>query len=220
MAEAEAQQAMVVTREELYRQVWETPMSRLALRYGITGNGLAKICDRLRVPYPPRGYWARKAAGQNVTTYRLLAAHDVPKDATIVPTPPKLKPKLPTADSREQPDKEYRDAVSVTVADRLVRPHPVIAGWIEKYQRAKAGAKGEYDPLRKRFVGPAEHREINRRRYRILDAIFKALERQGGKIKEEDRKGVFVELNGECIEIQLREKYKQVRRPLTGREKQ
>jgi len=41
-----------VSRKELYQQVWETPMSRLAQRYGISGNGLAKICDRIRVPYP------------------------------------------------------------------------------------------------------------------------------------------------------------------------
>lgn len=43
--------AVEVTREELFRQVWETPMTRLAAKYGITGNGLAKICDRLNVPY-------------------------------------------------------------------------------------------------------------------------------------------------------------------------
>jgi hypothetical protein len=48
-------QPVVVTRDDLYRQVWETPMSRLGEQYGITGNGLAKICERLKVPYPPRG---------------------------------------------------------------------------------------------------------------------------------------------------------------------
>lgn len=41
-----------VTREELYRMVWDKPMIRLAEKFGITGNGLAKVCDRLDVPYP------------------------------------------------------------------------------------------------------------------------------------------------------------------------
>ena len=54
-----------LTREELYAMVWRTPMSRLAEEFGITGNGLAKICDRLEVPYPPRGYWAKKQAGRS-----------------------------------------------------------------------------------------------------------------------------------------------------------
>ena len=72
-----------VTREELYRLVWETPMSRLATKYGISGNGLGKICDRLNVPFPPRGYWAKKAAGHKVAKYRLVINDDVPQIATI-----------------------------------------------------------------------------------------------------------------------------------------
>ena len=53
MAGEGAKQPVTVTRDHLYRQVWATPMSKLALHYGISGNGLAKICDRLRIPYPP-----------------------------------------------------------------------------------------------------------------------------------------------------------------------
>ncbi len=60
-----------VSHEELYHQVWQTPRSRLALAYGISGNGLVKICDRLNAPYPKRGYCARKTAGQRVITFRL-----------------------------------------------------------------------------------------------------------------------------------------------------
>lgn len=43
-------QPTVLTREELYSAVWATPMSRLVEDYGISGNGLAKICDRENVP--------------------------------------------------------------------------------------------------------------------------------------------------------------------------
>jgi hypothetical protein len=72
-------------------------MNRLADQYGITGNGLAKICDRLKIPYPPRGYWAKKAAGKKVVTYRLPeAAEDTPHSVTIRPTPaPPKPPELP-----------------------------------------------------------------------------------------------------------------------------
>ena len=50
---------MVLTREQLFRQVWSEPMGKLASRYGLTGNGLAKICDRLNIPRPPRAHWSR-----------------------------------------------------------------------------------------------------------------------------------------------------------------
>jgi AcrR family transcriptional regulator len=49
-----------LTREELYERVWTQPTSALAREFGISANGLAKICDRLLVPHPPRGYWAGK----------------------------------------------------------------------------------------------------------------------------------------------------------------
>jgi len=64
MPDAEARKPVTLSREELYAQVWATPISRLAAQYGVSGNGLAKICGRLHVPYPPRGHWARKAAGK------------------------------------------------------------------------------------------------------------------------------------------------------------
>jgi hypothetical protein len=55
------------TRKELYDPVWSEPMIKLGARYNISGNGLAKACRRAAIPVPPRGYWARKAAGQKVT---------------------------------------------------------------------------------------------------------------------------------------------------------
>lgn len=55
-----------VSREELYEQVWKTPMSRLAAEYGVSDVALAKTCRRMNVPKPGRGYWARLAAGEKV----------------------------------------------------------------------------------------------------------------------------------------------------------
>ncbi|WP_128970418.1 hypothetical protein [Bradyrhizobium tropiciagri] len=79
-----------VTREELYRMVWLKPIIRLAEEFGITGNGLAKVCDKLDVPYPPRGHWAKKEAGKPVVTLKLPFLRDeIPKAIDIHPTQPK-----------------------------------------------------------------------------------------------------------------------------------
>lgn len=59
-------QRVKLTREELYAQVWAEPMQHLAKRYGLSDRGLAKMCERMCVPVPGRGYWARKAAGKTV----------------------------------------------------------------------------------------------------------------------------------------------------------
>lgn len=53
-----------LTRKSLYDLVWSRPLSAVARELGISGNGLSKICDRLLIPYPPRGHWAKAHAGR------------------------------------------------------------------------------------------------------------------------------------------------------------
>jgi hypothetical protein len=56
----------IKTREDLYKVVWSKPMLKLAEEYGISGRGLAKLCERLAVPVPPRGYWRKVSLGQRI----------------------------------------------------------------------------------------------------------------------------------------------------------
>ena len=53
-----------LTRAELYRRVWSEPIAAVAATLGISGNAVTRICNRLLVPYPPRGYWAKKRSGR------------------------------------------------------------------------------------------------------------------------------------------------------------
>jgi len=53
-------------RPTLFERVWSIPVDKLAKDWGLSGRGLSKACSRLKVPVPPRGYWARVAAGQRV----------------------------------------------------------------------------------------------------------------------------------------------------------
>lgn len=53
-----------LTRRRLYDLVWTRPLSVLAAEFGISASGLSKICDRMLVPCPPRGHWAKTRAGQ------------------------------------------------------------------------------------------------------------------------------------------------------------
>jgi hypothetical protein len=53
-----------VEREALYAEVWATPMSTLAGKYGVSDVFLRRVCTRLGIPCPPRGYWAKRKSGQ------------------------------------------------------------------------------------------------------------------------------------------------------------
>lgn len=63
-----------VTREYLHQLVWESPVSEVAARFGVTDVGLAKACRRSAIPIPPRGYWAKLEAGKWIDPTPLLAA--------------------------------------------------------------------------------------------------------------------------------------------------
>ena len=52
------------SREELFVMVWERPATEVARELGLSDVGLGKLCERLQVPKPPRGYWARVRAGR------------------------------------------------------------------------------------------------------------------------------------------------------------
>jgi hypothetical protein len=55
-----------LTREELYELVWERPVSKVAVEFAISDVALHKICRKHNVPVPPRGHWAKLAAGKPV----------------------------------------------------------------------------------------------------------------------------------------------------------
>ncbi|MFB9264755.1 hypothetical protein ACFFWD_16535 [Bradyrhizobium erythrophlei] len=127
-----------VTREELHQMVWQTPMVRLAKEFGISGNGLAKVCDKLDVPYPPRGYWAKKEAGKPVIAFKLPPRKDsIPNAADIHPTPPK-PPRLPKAQQSAAAAAERLG--DIVVPSNLDDLHPRVRAWIADHEKNKRNA--------------------------------------------------------------------------------
>ena len=56
---------LTLSRIALYDMVWSRPMVEVAKDFNISDVALAKRCKAVDVPVPPRGWWARKTAGQN-----------------------------------------------------------------------------------------------------------------------------------------------------------
>jgi len=65
-------------RQKLYEEVWSEPTQQVAARYGISGAAIGKVCRCLRIPKPPRGYWAKKASGRRVNARPKLPTFGVP----------------------------------------------------------------------------------------------------------------------------------------------
>jgi hypothetical protein len=53
-------------RQSLYEEVWSQPLTRLGKKYGLSDNGVRKICIALNIPLPKAGHWAKIAAGHQI----------------------------------------------------------------------------------------------------------------------------------------------------------
>lgn len=197
-----------VTREELYQMVWDKPMIRLAEEFGVTGSGLAKVCDRLNVPYPPRGHWAKKEAGKPVVTLKLPRRRDgIPSSADIHPTPPKPTPCPAAEQAAAMVADRIRDALSAS-NDNL---HPRVQAWIAAHKKRQKERELE-NKNRRRDIGWAsplipDLTERDLYRFRATSAIFYAVEKAGGTIDKSSASGKITFLiDGHQVECSIVEK--------------
>jgi len=173
-----------LTRDELYGLVWTEPMWTLAKRYGFSDVGLAKICKKLRVPVPWRGYWARKQAGQNVrrTPLGKLPAGAGPAMREVV-----IRQRVVAhADGSDadgpvesQERFERNPANEIHVASILEAPHSLVAQSVLALRRSKANASGVLQPKPGTCLDVRVSPAAADRAMCILDALLKALETRG-----------------------------------------
>lgn len=164
--------ATPVTRETLYEEVWTEPMTVVAARYGVSGSFLARVCARLNVPRPPRGYWARHAVGKATMRLALPAArsHDeLPWSRGGEPVrAPRPLPKPPEATRRPR----RRPAA--------VRPslHPLIRGAHEHFDGARE--RDDYlRPSKKLLVDFVVSKKTVSRALEVANELFLLLEDRG-----------------------------------------
>ncbi|WP_114943876.1 hypothetical protein [Microvirga calopogonii] len=67
---------MQLTRRALYDPFWSKPVTKVAAEFQISDVGPGKICDRHRVPTPPRGYWAKIEVGSKVKQALFVEVND------------------------------------------------------------------------------------------------------------------------------------------------
>jgi hypothetical protein len=69
-------ESVILTRRQLYDLIWSKPLRDVAGDLGLSDVGLAKVCDRHRVPRPPQGYWNKLHAGKKVKQTIFVEATD------------------------------------------------------------------------------------------------------------------------------------------------
>ena len=133
-----------IKREELYEEVWATPLTQLCAKYGLSDNGLRKFCKRLNVPVPQRGYWAKVDAGHKPRKTAL------PKEAQqsvaqifVVPKPIRTAAdEVDVAWLKEREAYEADAAHAITLVLKPRRWHAAIAPLHEFFRAGGAGGRG------------------------------------------------------------------------------
>src|SRR5437867_3393657 len=170
-------------RDQLYEQVWAEPVTKVAARYGISDVALAKVCRKLDVPVPPRGYWRRLERGWQPARPPLSKRRPgIPCSVELMNRPPTSDgaPRSPEVEAQEAFEQQPRNRVRVP--RRLVDPHPLVARTAERLRVAKPGKYGTVgawgDKTLDVQVGP---RSVERA-LRLMDALVKALEARGLRV--------------------------------------
>lgn len=183
----------IVDRNTLYEQIWTVPAMQLALRYGISDVGLAKVCRRHRIPRPPRGYWAKIRSGQRVRRPSLPKVDESLQEVYInganMPFNNSDETSLSSKSSRER----------ILVPAKLISPHSLVEA---AYQQLTSATPGQDKMVKTNPVTAADIRvqpEMVDRALRVFDTFAKTWEQEGGQI-------VLGEINGNpCTAVAIGE---------------
>lgn len=192
-------------RAKLLEEVWAEPVQIVAKRYGLSDVGLKKLCSRLLIPTPPRGYWAKRKAGRAVPSCPLLkpfkgnprhlcrfVARPVSPSVVDSPVDERL---LPVLAFERDPDNR------IQVPSRETRWHPLVAATRDSFKTAYKDSRGMPIPDGKGF-DIAVSAEQRMRALRALNALVKALEKRGHRVIPGDRH-VIVELFGVHLSLSV-----------------
>lgn len=201
----------MITRQKLFDLVWSEPVTKVSKVLGLSDRRLGKLCTRYDIPVPPRGYWARRAAGYKPTTPALPVVKREPDERIELRSKPASKAGA-AVPMEVEVDAPLETRIEITEPRHsLVR----LTG-----TALRAGTKDQYG----RFWGGPGVLDVRvskasiARALAILDALLRAAEGRGHTVSVKDRKSMLT-VDGEAIEFGLDERSAQSERPLSEKER-
>ncbi len=222
---------ILLTRQELYEQVWSEPMTSLAQKYGLSDVGLRKKCKKLNIPLPPQGYWLRNRQAKAENHPPLPSFHG---DGTVKIKknnenyPPAFADQDQYGEAQARIAFENRPENRVQVQARLTSPHPLVHRTKTLLENmASSGTNTDatdaawYDEcldirVSKQNLGRA---------LLLMDALLKALESRNFKVSISRRSHGYTEnittvtALGIVHEFGLKENLKQIKKELPKKRK-
>lgn len=162
-----------INRAELFELVWSKPILEVAKELYVSGITVGKMCQRLEVPKPFRGYWQRLALGQKISR-PILAPFSAKKRDWIELRPP-AKPfkKLPETEK-----------INVPIPSFLDMELPLIRRTWNAFKNAKQDSHGYLIPNTKNYLSlRLMNLKLLERSLLLFQAIYNQVEAKGYSLK-------------------------------------
>lgn len=172
----DANPSVPVTREELYDQVWQWPMTKVAERLGVSSSFMARVCTRMNVPRPSRGHWVKTKNGKPSPRPPLPDAGpgdlQVWHRGVVLGAVSQPLPKAPSSGAA-RPQKR-----SVSRSGT----HPVIAGAYEVFEQGRVIDQGFLKPGKQRLVDVVVTKQQLRPALELMNQLFQKFETAGHRV--------------------------------------
>ncbi len=185
-----------VSREALYEEVWTDAVTVVAPRYGLSDVDLVKICKKLGIPVPPRGYWAKVKAGRPTRKVPLPALPAGARDPSG-PIPLSEQEAAVHARVRDALQQTRESQASISVPVELVDPHPLVRAAAARLKRRDgwdhpAGVRS----APKEVLDLQVTRSTLDRALLLMDTLLKSLEPSGFTAQVDEEKGQTLLVGG------------------------
>ena len=203
-----------VTRQKLYDLVWSKPMTKLALEYNLSDNGLRKICKKHEIPLPLLGHWQKIQYNKEVKIIPL--PKDFKGEDSITLNGEETKENKGITNFSKLLNEITDDTtLSFKVPDKLSNPDKLISEAKEDLANKAKEKYGIYRGITTTSNGvisiSVAPKNCNRA-LRIMDKIIKLLKQRGHNVFVKSNTTI-VEIKGEEIKIRLRERFKRITIP-------
>jgi hypothetical protein len=197
-----------LTRKELYQMVWSKPVTKWSREFGLSDVGFAKICKKMKVPLPGRGYWAMVQKGLKLTRPVLKPIHD--SNMSVVEIHKRTSEPVESKNTEESDPLVLFEKLpenKIIVPERLHSPHPLIKTTEALLKSRGVDKYGRINNHRLSCLNVRVSKALLPRALRIMDTIIKELEKREMKIyiKGRECSNTTLSIKGEELEICIEE---------------
>lgn len=167
----ENQGIIVLTRQQLYDEVWNQPVAKVAKKYNLNYSRLLVSLKQAGIPYPYSGYWTRVDFGKDISGEVIPLSGDVQEEVRLLPQDTAASRK------RKKSDLQYNFR-NPKERDKIIDVFRSLKS--EKDSVLHKMLRGRETSLREWICNVSEggfHRAVL-----IADALFKTIEKLDGEI--------------------------------------